>query len=70
MQWVGYPDGLGITMTQLKEWLVRTAAATALSLFYFLADGSYCGETFYRVAPTPVSLPWISSYCLQRKAGG
>ncbi|NLY54851.1 MAG: GNAT family N-acetyltransferase [Firmicutes bacterium] len=52
MQWVGYPDGLGITMTQLKEWLVRTVQPPQRCHYsIFLADGSYCGETFYRVAP-------------------
>lgn len=50
MSFVGFPNGLGVTIEKLKEWL-SWAIAKPLRCHYSIyhVDFGYCGETFYNV---------------------
>jgi RimJ/RimL family protein N-acetyltransferase len=50
MHYVGFPEGLGITLDELKKWLVWVIAKPGRCHYSIYADGiGYCGETFYNV---------------------
>jgi RimJ/RimL family protein N-acetyltransferase len=50
MRYVGFPEGLGITMDKLKRWLNWAIAKPGRCHYSIYADGiGYCGETFYDV---------------------
>lgn len=49
-KFVGFPNGLGITIDKLQEWIKR-AIKPPYRCHYsiYLENGTYCGETFYDV---------------------
>ncbi len=50
MFFVGFPDGLGITLDQLKGWLKGAIKKPERCHYSIYAEGiGYCGETFYDV---------------------
>jgi len=50
MSFVGYPDGLGVTIEKLMEWLPWAIAKPLRCHYSFYHDTlGYCGETFYCV---------------------
>ena len=50
MFFVGFPDGLGITLDQLKEWFKVAIKNPERCHYSIYAEGiGYCGETFYNV---------------------
>ena len=50
MQFVGYPQGLGITRIELDRWLAeRFATPSRVHYSIYLSGGRYCGETHYRL---------------------
>ena len=51
MQYVGFPEGLGITMEELQEWYTRLEMNRPGRNHYsiYLPNGSYCGESFYEI---------------------
>lgn len=49
MQWVGFPNGLGITDEKMNSWfecLTSSSTAFHFSIYY---DEVYCGETFFQI---------------------
>ncbi len=48
MFFVGFPDGLGITLEKLKKWLEGAIKKPERCHYSIYAEGiGYCGETFY-----------------------
>lgn len=50
MSYVGYPDGLGVTLERLQKWLSGVNQNMFRRHYSIYADGvGYCGETFYEI---------------------
>jgi RimJ/RimL family protein N-acetyltransferase len=50
MSYVGFPEGLGITLEKLQKWLKWAISKPGRCHYSIYADGiGYCGETFYNV---------------------
>lgn len=50
MKFVGFPEGLGITIDELKDWIGSAVAKPKRCHYSIYADDiGYCGETFYDV---------------------
>ena len=51
MKWVGYPDGLNVTIEKLKKWLNKIDRSRLRKSFVVseLASNSFCGELFYEI---------------------
>lgn len=50
MKWVGYPEGLNVTIDKLKKWLEKiNKSSMRKSFVVFQADNSFCGELFYEI---------------------
>lgn len=50
MHFVGFPNGLGITMEKLQGWYDSLTKSSVAEHFSIYKDGIYCGETFYRIS--------------------
>jgi RimJ/RimL family protein N-acetyltransferase len=50
MAFVGYPQGLGITLPELTIWLTHIQANPLVRHYsIYRGPGEYCGETFYHI---------------------
>ncbi len=50
MRYVGFPQGLGITMAQLRQWLAGVNQdACRWHYSIYAEDIGYCGETYYKI---------------------
>jgi RimJ/RimL family protein N-acetyltransferase len=52
MKWVGFPDGLGWDLAQLRDWLrVVQANPDRHHFTVYGGNGLYCGETYFALDP-------------------
>ena len=52
MKWVGFPDGLGVTLEKLETWLDKLEANRETTHYVISTpDAVFCGEFFYRLYP-------------------
>lgn len=52
-KYVGFPEGIGVTLEELEEWLKRIKATPHCNHYCIFTDElGYCGETFYAVDKT------------------
>lgn len=49
MKFVGFPQGLGVTLEKLRPWLPRAVNKPQTCHYSIYKDGKYCGEAFYKV---------------------
>lgn len=54
-KYVGFPEGIGVTVDDLRPWLARIEAHRPHTEHWAIydEDGRYCGEAFHRLSENP-----------------